>query len=254
MPKPAAPAFYTSIAPWYEDIFPPDPALAAWLDRLLPRRGRVLDIGCAAGGLARSLAARGHRVTGLDLDPALVDLARARSQTGQGRRPPEPPVFLTGDMMNLAKTVPARGFDLVTCVGNTLVHLPGLAAIGRFLRQAHARLRPGGALVVQVINYDRVLRLRPPGLPPIDNKKIHFARMYRYDEEPGRIAFHTTLRIKADGTTLRHRVLLFPATRRDLLDLVRQAGFVRPACYADPGQTPWRPSSYPLYLRAFRRR
>ncbi|NLI75562.1 MAG: class I SAM-dependent methyltransferase [Candidatus Riflebacteria bacterium] len=252
MRRPAVKAFYTSIAPWYEDIFPPDPALAAWLDRLLPRHGRVLDIGCATGGLARNLAARSHHVTGIDLDPALVE--RARATAGQRKPRGEPPVFLTGDMTTLAEAVPGRDFDLVTCVGNTLVHLPDPTAIGGFLRQAHDRLRPGGALVMQIINYDRVLRIRPPGLPPLDNRKIHFDRVYKYDEEPGRIAFHTTLRVKADGTTLRNRVLLFPVTRGDLLDLIRRAGFVRPACYADQGKTRWTPSSYPLYLRAFRRR
>lgn len=252
MPKSRNQRFYTSIAPWYEDIFPPDPALAAWLDRLLPRHGRVLDVGCATGGLTRSLTARGHRVTGIDLDPAL--LAQARARTGPGRPTQEPPVFRLGDMTALAKAVPERDFDLVTCVGNTLVHLPSLGAIGGFLRQAHDRLRPGGALVMQIINYDRVLRGRPPGLPPIVNRKIHFDRLYKYDEEPGRIAFHTTLRVKADGTTLHNRVLLFPVTRGDLLDLVREAGFVRPACFADQGKTRWTPSSYPLYLRAFRRR
>jgi SAM-dependent methyltransferase len=42
----------------------------------------VLDAGCGQGYLARVLAARGARVTGIDLSPGLVRLARAKDPHG----------------------------------------------------------------------------------------------------------------------------------------------------------------------------
>jgi len=42
----------------------------------------VLDAGCGEGYLARILAARGARVTGIDLSPRLVALARERDTAG----------------------------------------------------------------------------------------------------------------------------------------------------------------------------
>jgi ubiquinone/menaquinone biosynthesis C-methylase UbiE len=57
---------------------------AAW-DRVLalclPRRGALdaLDIGCGTGFLSLELWARGHRVTGIDFAPAMLDQARAKA-------------------------------------------------------------------------------------------------------------------------------------------------------------------------------
>jgi SAM-dependent methyltransferase len=44
---------------------------------------RVLDAGCGEGYLARVLAARGAQVTGVDLSPRLIALARARDRDGR---------------------------------------------------------------------------------------------------------------------------------------------------------------------------
>ncbi len=44
---------------------------------------RVLDAGCGEGYLARVLAARGAQVTGIDLAPRLIELARKRDSGGR---------------------------------------------------------------------------------------------------------------------------------------------------------------------------
>jgi trans-aconitate methyltransferase len=53
-----------------------------WLDRFraaLPSDRSVLDLGCGAGEpLARYLIEQGHRVTGIDSSPALIEIARQR--------------------------------------------------------------------------------------------------------------------------------------------------------------------------------
>src|SRR5919199_49831 len=54
-----------------------DAILSRMLDLLGDLTGRqVLDAGCGEGFLARVLAARGARVTGIDLSPRLVQMAR----------------------------------------------------------------------------------------------------------------------------------------------------------------------------------
>ncbi|USQ87448.1 class I SAM-dependent methyltransferase [Streptomyces phaeoluteigriseus] len=112
---------------------------AAWADRLrdwLPDRpGDLLDLGCGTGSLSLLAAEGGHRVTGVDLSPAMVD--RARNKLA-GRNA----VFLVGDAA--APPVGEERFDAVL-VRHVLWTLPDP---GRALRHWRDLLRPGGRLVL----------------------------------------------------------------------------------------------------------
>jgi ubiquinone/menaquinone biosynthesis C-methylase UbiE len=73
------------------------------LARALPAHARVLDIGCGTGKpVAEVLAAAGHQVTGYDVSPTMVELARARVP---GAR------FEVGDLRALDQ--PAGAWDAV---------------------------------------------------------------------------------------------------------------------------------------------
>ncbi|MET8945860.1 class I SAM-dependent methyltransferase [Streptomyces sp. NPDC004542] len=112
---------------------------AAWAARLgtwLPNRpADVLDLGCGTGSLSLLAAERGHRVTGVDLSPPMVELARTKLA---GRDA----VFLLGDAA--APPVGEQRFDVVL-VRHVLWTLPDPA---RVLRHWRGLLRPGGRLVL----------------------------------------------------------------------------------------------------------
>ncbi len=107
---------------------------ARMVDAAVGRKSRILDAGCGTGRLAAELARRGHRVTGVDLDPVLV--AEARTRQGID--------VLLGDLT----TVPLEpaSFDAVVAAGNVLVFLaPGTEAV--VLRRWYDALRPGGRMI-----------------------------------------------------------------------------------------------------------
>jgi ubiquinone/menaquinone biosynthesis C-methylase UbiE len=55
----------------------------ALVEALGPEPGDLwLDVGCGAGNLAELAAGAGARVTGIDLSPRLIDVARARAEAG----------------------------------------------------------------------------------------------------------------------------------------------------------------------------
>lgn len=117
-----------------------DPAVRrAWAGRLrdwLPGRpGDVLDLGCGTGSLSLLASEQGHRVTGVDLSPAMVTRAREKLA---GRDA----VFLLGDAA--APPLGEQRFDAVL-VRHVLWALPDP---GRALRHWYGLLRPGGRLVL----------------------------------------------------------------------------------------------------------
>lgn len=108
------------------------------VDALLRDSGgtRVLDAGCGTGRVAIELAARGYRVTGVDVDPAMLSTARAKA--------PELP-WLDADLVDLG-TVVEDEFDVVVLAGNVMIFLdPG--SEGAVLSAAARRLAAGGILV-----------------------------------------------------------------------------------------------------------
>jgi 2-polyprenyl-3-methyl-5-hydroxy-6-metoxy-1,4-benzoquinol methylase len=75
---------YARVVAQREQDDPEDsPLLTRLLECLGDVAGRdVLDAGCGEGFLARILAARGARVTGIDLSPRLIQLARRKDPSG----------------------------------------------------------------------------------------------------------------------------------------------------------------------------
>ena len=100
----------------------------------LPAGGHVLDVGCGEGMLARELALRADRVTGIDADAISVALARASTS--------EPNVaYVHADALRYA-FAPAS-FDALVSVA-TLHHIGAARGLARFAEL----LRPGGTLAV----------------------------------------------------------------------------------------------------------
>jgi ubiquinone/menaquinone biosynthesis C-methylase UbiE len=129
---------------------------AAWnriLDLVLAggRARDALDVGCGTGFLTFELAARGHRVTGVDFAPAMIAEAR-RKAAARG-------LAVTLEEAD-AERLPfaAARFDLVIS-RHLLWTLPHPeAAIGEWIRV----LRPGGRLVVVDGQFDAAALAAPP--------------------------------------------------------------------------------------------
>ncbi|MGI8713117.1 MAG: class I SAM-dependent methyltransferase [Solirubrobacteraceae bacterium] len=115
----------------------------AMLERLAAPAGKdVLDVGCGSGGLARELAARGARVSGLEISEAQLGHARALGDGdgGGGDRP----TYLVGSAEALP--LPDDSQDVVLFM-NSLHHVPE-AAMLTALGQAARVLRPDGLVYV----------------------------------------------------------------------------------------------------------
>ena len=96
--------------------------LMSWLPADLSG-ARLLDAGCGTGMLSRDAALRGAAVTGIDLSPALVDVARKANAAGIA---PGSVEFFSGDMLD-----PTHGqFDHIVGM-DSLIHYrtPDMVAV-----------------------------------------------------------------------------------------------------------------------------
>jgi len=92
---------------------------------------RVLDLACGTGDLALAAAARGARVTGVDIAWPMVAIARTKPGAGAAR-------WVVGDMCDLP--IATGTIDLVT-TGYGLRNVPDLP---RAIAEINRVLRPGG--------------------------------------------------------------------------------------------------------------
>src|SRR5438045_3489373 len=143
-----------------------NPLRLDWIDERAALAGkRVLDVGCGGGILAEAMAARGARVTGIDLSEKSLRVAELHSLQSKAQ------VTYEGVSAEDYAERHAAEFDVVTCM-ELLEHVPQPAA----MVAACARLvRPGGQVFFSTINRnpksylfavigaEYVLRLLPRG-------------------------------------------------------------------------------------------
>jgi ubiquinone/menaquinone biosynthesis C-methylase UbiE len=139
-------ASYNDIAEWYDQFLRDRPVYTeVILPNLLNLIGEVndqviCDLACGQGWMARELARRGARVTGLDLAPNLLALAR-----GYEKQEPLGIVYVHGDAQR-AEQLGDREFTGCVCV-MALINIPDLVATFQTVRQI---LQPGGWFVFAI--------------------------------------------------------------------------------------------------------
>lgn len=213
--------FYTSIAPYYQHIFPFNPTQIEFLRQVLPYNGaRVLDVGCATGDLAFALTHFGFPTWAIDFDPSMVQMAQNTKQEDAMF-----PVFEQLDMRTIAEKYPEAYFDTVICFGNTLVHLLSDDNILRFFKAVRQVLAPEGKFTFQILNYDNILKNKISELSLIDNEHVRFERKYVFPENSGLISFRTRLLVKESALEINNEVDLYPIGQRKIELLLAEAGF-----------------------------
>jgi SAM-dependent methyltransferase len=121
--------------------------------RLLQRTGRgraVLDASCGTGINAEVLARRGFDVWATDGSEAMIEEAAARFRREQLAIPLRRCLWA-----DLPDTLAER-FDVVLCVGNSLVHAAGRDAMVAALTGLRRMTRPGGHVVIDSRNWEKL--------------------------------------------------------------------------------------------------
>jgi SAM-dependent methyltransferase len=146
---------------WFANQFTAD-SRSDFIEQIRPILGtvlkpgdRILDLCCGAGAIAFWLEEQNAQVTGIDLAPALIALAR-REAIQRGSKVE----FIQGDVLShsLGSTV----FDLAVCFGNAILDFPH-ATFPLFRERVFAALKPGGRFILEYL--DGLLRVNQMSNP-----------------------------------------------------------------------------------------
>jgi glycine/sarcosine N-methyltransferase len=185
----------------------------------------ILEFGCGTGTVAVGLSLEGYDVTGVDYSPEMLKAARekAKKQRAQIR-------LIRRDISLVALN---KKYDLILCLGNTIPHFTNRAGLKTLLDNCQRHLNPGGRVIFQQLNYDRILDEKPTTFAlDIDREIVRF-KQNRYKKN--HIDFVVTI---VDGARIPPRqtvsiAKLKPWTKTELKKIMTESGFKKISFYGD---------------------
>ena len=174
---------------YYPEIF--GEQLLQWLTQKNLQPKTAMDLACGTGILCRILADNGIEASGMDFSSGMIAIARENSPG------------LSFDVADMTTYCPQKQFDLVTCTGDAVNHIPLLADVEKIFGNVYAYLSPGGYFVFDLLNEHEVSTSEPFEMDFTETTKVWF-QMTRPAEkkvnlkirvlEKGEMAFEENIR------------------------------------------------------------
>jgi SAM-dependent methyltransferase len=239
-------SFYNKIASFYDDMTrfterldTEQHILQQWVDSY--QISSAVDVACGTGLHAIALARLGVVTTGADVSENMLTTARAHAKNHN--------VHINWVQQPMQSVELDQTFDAVFCLGNSLPHLKDPNELDQTLGHFKKLLNPAGIIVIQLLNYDRVLanKHRLVGM----NKKDDTRYIRFYDFEESYIRFNVLAIKESDdqSSTNWQSTRLYPFTKDQLLTSVLKIG-LQADVYADLDPNPYEDDSKNLVLVA----
>ena len=197
---------------YYPEIF--GQQLLTWLKRHDVQPKSSMDLACGTGILCEILYSNGIQAAGMDFSSGMIDIARQGS--------PE----ISYEVADMITFCPDKQYDLVTCTGDALNHIPALTDIQKIFENVYRYTAPGGYFIFDILNEHEVSTSEPFEMDFSDTVRVWFQMT----------------RPEADQVNLKIRVfengqMQFEENIRETIhnpsvicDLLRQSGFAVESC------------------------
>ena len=165
----------------------------------------VIDVGAGSARHSLIFASWGLSVDAVDPDDSMlsqaeVNIAEAAAAVAEAGGVVR---LIRGGFGELAE-LGLRDADALVCTGNALPHVRDVAGLRIALADFAAVLRPGGVVVLHLLNHGRLLANKPRTIPPVVRETpegtLVFLRVLDYPEDRAVISFDfITLTRDAEG-------------------------------------------------------
>jgi ubiquinone/menaquinone biosynthesis C-methylase UbiE len=241
--------FYKELSKVYDIVFPKDEKTLNFLLKDLKSNSKVLDLACGTGTYSLSLALKGHRVDAIDLDEEMIQLAKGKGGLYAN--------FVHGDMTKLQEEFQRKRYNLVYCIGNSIVHLKSKERIERLIKDIYEVLTEEGTLLIQIVNYNRIIKHDIKSLPTIERpeKGVKFIRNYNYRQEEETVEFKTELIINKNGKeeVYENSVDLIALQKDEIKDMFHKAGFRDIKIYGSFSEEEFNDEAFALIIEGMKR-
>lgn len=200
----------------------------------------ALDAGCGTGSHSFALLREGVKTVGIDISAQMISEAQkhaSRFGIGEAR-------FIQSSFEQLSGAV-SQKFDVVFCLGNSLAHLEPRQSLPQALREFSRVLHPGGRLIIQLLNYEKILSQKQRIIDIYREGAQEFIRFYDFHEK--KLNFNI-LHVDWSGEAPKHELqttLHYPLRRRGLQGLLAQAGLQTEVLFGNIIMETYDPSSSP---------
>jgi SAM-dependent methyltransferase len=188
------------------------------------------------------LSLAGYDITGIDFSTDMLREARSKARKyGADVR------FLNDDIVKVRLD---RRFDLLICLGNTLPLITGIGDSRRLLKNCIRHLKPGGAAIFQMLNYDRILKEKPTTFAVDSLDDLIRIKQYRYGAKLLDFVITLIENSKVPPVITISKRKLRPWTRREISVELKDAGFKKVSAYKDYSRERFNLSSKDLVIVA----
>ena len=174
---------------YYPEVF--GEQLLRWLQRNSVMPKTAMDLACGTGILCGILEKAGIEASGMDFSSGMIEIARQNAP------------HIHFDVADMITYRPDQQYDLVTCTGDAVNHIPELADVKKIFENVFSYLMPGGYFVFDLLNEREVSTSEPFEMDFTENTRVWF-QMTRPGEkkvnlkirvyESGELAFEENIR------------------------------------------------------------
>ena len=174
---------------YYPEIF--GEQLLLWLERKNLHPREALDLACGTGILCGILDRAEIKASGMDFSSGMIQIARQNTP------------HIHYDVADMTTYRPDQTFDLVTCTGDAVNHIPELSDVEKIFQNVFGYLAPGGYFVFDLLNENEVSTSEPFDMDFTESTRVWF-QMTRPGEkkvnlkikvfEGGELAFEENIR------------------------------------------------------------
>ncbi|MGN0802754.1 MAG: class I SAM-dependent DNA methyltransferase [Candidatus Faecivicinus sp.] len=208
------------------------PGWASYYLDLLQRAGvaprSLCDCACGTGSLSIPLAARGIRVTGVDLSEEMLRVAADKA-----RRSGVQLMFVRQDMRRLSLPRPV---DALICGCDGVNYLLTDDHAMEFFQRAHSAIRPGGALAFDVSSAYKLEHVLGDNFFGEERDEVAYLWFNRWNPDARTVRMDLTFFRQADNGLYRRFSETHVQRAHDpqrLKELLEQSGFVQVSIYGD---------------------